>query len=69
MRERKYTLSEIDAMRSALVSRLHSRFWSENDCASGDYMAEIKRDAEEQLRTAMMAGVDPAEFGQPKEAT
>lgn len=62
MTERRYTLAEIDAMRKALRDRLFSKFWEHRSSASGDYETTLHADAERQLRTAMLGGVDPAEF-------
>lgn len=65
MTERRYTLAEIDAMRAGLYHRVSNPFL-EMDCYNSRDEKEWLRNTDErierELRTAMLGGVDPAEF-------
>lgn len=55
-KERAYTVSEIDDLRSALLQRERARIWEEADIAHGDWEKDARDVAEDQLRTHMLAG-------------
>ncbi len=77
MSERRYTLTEIDRMRAGLREcnkpALPSIITFESvggdhltmSAASAAQLAEFERRCEIELRTALIAGVDPAEFDMP----
>ncbi len=61
MTDRKYSISEIDAMRKAMDQRLFFQR-GERMYGPGDDFREqqtIRRNVEEQLRTYMLAGIEP----------
>lgn len=73
MPERRYTLSEIDRMRAGIRARNQNRpdisffisFGSGPPRMTPESEASLERfnrECEDQLRTAMLAGVDPDEF-------
>lgn len=68
MGERRYTLAEIDAMRAALRRRHKSPF-DDMDCYSEKeergWQKQVRREVEDEIRTAMLGGVDPAELLYP----
>jgi hypothetical protein len=62
MKERAYTISEIDAMRTAVRSLMTKRtYFSENRNAWAETCPD-EDVVENRLRTYMMAGVDPADL-------
>ena len=74
MIERAYKLTEIDAMRAALISRnnAYRPEWMQNGNTGEMFLRMVQSDdenvlrhaataAEDQLRTYMMAGIEPAE--------
>jgi len=73
MSERRYTISEIDKMRNGIACRFESRpiLCSFNGAISKGSQERVDafwRTVEDQLRTALVAGVDPAEFGNGQSA-
>ena len=61
MTERRYTLKEIGAMRVKIRKHV-IKSYTEDDDWGGYSDQEVNAEAEEMLRTYLMAGVDPAEF-------
>ena len=59
---RSYTLADIDRMREFFVKRKMDELWEDRDGVLTSEETQAKADAEEQLRTALMAGVNPQEF-------
>lgn len=75
MPDRRYTLAEIDLMRAGIRRRNETSYpenityftpasggRSKMDEDSAAAIEKWERKCEEQLRTALLAGVDPAEF-------
>lgn len=59
---RSYTLADLDKMREFFVKRKMDELWEGRDGVLTSEENKAKAAAEEQLRTALMAGVDPREF-------
>lgn len=71
--DRAYTLSEIDGMRETLKKRFHEPnelriIYGNSEYGQRMRLLQLQTDSlrhtqiEEELRTCMLAGVDPAEF-------
>jgi len=77
MPERRYTLSELDRMRAGIRNRAPYPSCISYSCGGGGgiatltpesraAIAEYERQVEDQLRTALVAGIDPSEFPELK---